>query len=230
MRHFLHLVQLVFTSFPFLFFLQRKLKEFQSEKELLEKEARESERRKTQLKQAIRQEQHMQDSLEAEIDDATAMMEGLDDNVNLVLAKDYMAKVEELKKSNAAQELDLLEQVKAAEVAEALQWKVSMTLDEMKVLVRKLLKDRADELLSSESEESEPPVEKQISHLMGTINFSRQGSKVAAEDQDLERSGSNSTPRRASASATQPMLMRAGLAGRRTSAHCTDCTNATWTD
>lgn len=197
---------------------KEKLKEMQTEKEAIERQANEQERRKTQLKQAIRQEQHLHDSLAAEIEDANGMMEGLDDNVNVVLAKDYMIKVEELKKTNAEKGFQLFEQVKDAESAEALQWKVAMTFDEVKVLTKMVLKDRADELSSSESEASlgsEPKMEQQISQMMGQVNFSRGGSKVAAVSaQEAE----SATPHRTPSSRSFGFQDQSGQSARRASA------------
>ena len=129
----------------------------QTEKEAIERQANEQERKKTQLKQAIRQEQHLHDSLVAEIEDANGLMEGLDDNVNVVLAKDYMIKVEELKKTNADKGFQLFQRVKDAESAEALQWKVAMTFDEVKVLTQTVLKDRADELYRAQDGTADQP-------------------------------------------------------------------------
>lgn len=190
----------------------------QTEKEGIERQANEQERRKTQLKQAIRQEQHLHDSLAAEIEDANGMMEGLDDNVNVVLAKDYMIKVEELKKTNAEKGFQLFEQVKDAESAEALQWKVAMTFDEVKVLTKMVLKDRADELSSSESEASlgsEPKMEQQISQMMGQVNFSRAGNKVAAVSaQEAE----SATPDRTPSSRSFGFQDQSGQSARRASA------------
>eukprot|EP00435_Cladocopium_sp_Y103_P052939 s1541_g16.t2 len=186
----------------------------QTEKEAIERQANEQERRKTQLKQAIRQEQHLHDSLAAEIEDANGMMEGLDDNVNVVLAKDYMTKVEELKKTNAEKGFQLFEQVKDAESAEALQWKVAMTFDEVKVLTKMVLKDRADELLSSSESEaslaSEPKMEQQISQMMGQLNFSRAGSKVQGAD--------SATPQRTPSSKSFGFQDQSGQSARRASA------------
>eukprot|EP00435_Cladocopium_sp_Y103_P052608 s1541_g16.t1 len=193
---------------------KEKLKEMQTEKEAIERQANEQERRKTQLKQAIRQEQHLHDSLAAEIEDANGMMEGLDDNVNVVLAKDYMTKVEELKKTNAEKGFQLFEQVKDAESAEALQWKVAMTFDEVKVLTKMVLKDRADELLSSSESEaslaSEPKMEQQISQMMGQLNFSRAGSKVQGAD--------SATPQRTPSSKSFGFQDQSGQSARRASA------------
>ena len=190
----------------------------QTEKEAIERQANEQERRKTQLKQAIRQEQHLHDSLAAEIEDANGMMEGLDDNVNVVLAKDYMTKVEELKKTNAEKGFQLFEQVKDAESAEALQWKVAMTFDEVKVLTKMVLKDRGDELCSSESEASlgsEPRMEQQISQMMGQVDFSRAGSKVAAiSAQEAE----SATPQRTPSSKSFGFQDQGGQSVRRASA------------
>ena len=127
-------------------------------------------------------------------------MQGLDDNVNLVLARECMEKVEELKKINVEKERELLAEVAHADAAESLEWKASMVLDQLKAVAHEVLLARHAELLSSESEDSEVEVRRELSHIVERLNFDHAQATDGPKPLDLSSGSSQQSQQRLSIS------------------------------
>lgn len=132
---------------------RENMKRMQSEMELMQKQADDQEQKQMQVQRAIRHEQRVQESLQAEIDEAKAMIESIDDNVSLVVARETMLQAEDMRLANTEKEKELLEQTRARERAEAQLGQASGLFEEAKALAQRMLRRRAEEL-ESDSEPS----------------------------------------------------------------------------
>lgn len=92
---------------------RENMKRMQSEMELMQKQADDQEQKQMQVQRAIRHEQRVQESLQAEIDEAKAMIESIDDNVSLVVARETMLQAEDMRLANTEKEKELLEDRKS---------------------------------------------------------------------------------------------------------------------
>ncbi|CAE7721183.1 unnamed protein product [Symbiodinium sp. CCMP2592] len=135
------------------------MKRMQSEMELMQKQADDQEQKQMQVQRAIRHEQRVQESLQTEIDEAKSMIESIDDNVSLVVARETMRQAEDARLANAVarrareKEKELLEQTQARERAEAQLGQATSLFEEAKALAQRMLRRRAEEL-ESDSEPS----------------------------------------------------------------------------
>ncbi|CAE7550659.1 unnamed protein product [Symbiodinium sp. CCMP2456] len=132
---------------------KENMKRMQSEMELMQKQADDQEQKQMQVQRAIRHEQRVQESLQAEIEEAKAMIESIDDNVSLVVARETMRQAEDMRLANTEKEKELLEQTQARERAEAQLGQATGLFEETKALAQRLLRRRAEEL-ESDSEPS----------------------------------------------------------------------------
>jgi len=162
------------------------MKRMQSEMELMQKQADDQEQKQMQVQRAIRHEQRVQESLQTEIDEAKSMIESIDDNVSLVVARETMRQAEDARLDNAEKEKELLEQTRARERAEAQLGEAAGLFEEAKALAQRMLRRRAEEL-ESDSEPSADELEEGLGDADSDNPHSRASSLSSISRMDSRR-------------------------------------------